>query len=358
MAAMNERSLAFLKDLLDSPGPSGFETAPARVWRAEATRFADQVSTDVSGNSVAVVNPDGRPRVMFAGHIDEIGLMIVHVDDDGYLYFSTIGGWDPQVLVGQRVTIAAKRRLVDGVIGKKAVHMLDSDEREQVSKVSSLWIDIGAKSKKDALRRIRVGDPAVLSAPTVQLPNGRLTSRSIDNRIGAFVVLEALRLLARRPPKCGVYAVATSQEEISWTGGGARTSATRIDPKVAIVVDLTHATDHPSAKKERHGDFKLGGGPVITRGSATNPKVVDLLIDVAEAQRIPYTLAAAPGDTGTDADSIYCARQGIATGLVSIPNRYMHSPNEMVDLADVARAAKLLAAFARKITATANFTPD
>jgi endoglucanase len=354
---MQEKSLSFLKSLLDSPGPSGFETLPARVWRDEAASFADRISADVSGNSVAAVNPDTEPRVMLAGHIDEIGLMIVHVDDDGYLYFSTIGGWDPQVLVGQRVAIATKNRLVDGVIGKRAVHMLETEEREQVSKVSSLWIDIGAKSKKEALRRVRIGDPAVLAAPTVQLPGGRLTSRSIDNRIGAFVVLEALRMLERRRPKVGVFAVATSQEEISWTGGGAKTSATRIDPRVAIVVDLTHATDHPTAEKKRHGDFKLGGGPVISRGSATNPQMVDMLIQVAEASKIPYALAAAPGDTGTDADSIYCARQGIATGLVSIPTRYMHSPNEMVDLADVQRAAKLLAAFARKVTPKTDFTP-
>ncbi len=355
---MNRNSLAFLTRLLDSPGPSGFETAPARVWRDEATEFAAQVSTDVSGNSVATINPDSRPRVMLAGHIDEIGLMVVHVDDDGYLYFSTIGGWDPQVLVGQRVLVASKNKHVDGVIGKKAVHMLETEERDQVSKISSLWIDIGAKSKKDALRRIRVGDPAVLAVPTMRLPNGRLISRSIDNRIGAFVVLEALRILASRRPKTGVYAVATSQEEIGWSGGGARTSATRIDPDVAVVVDVCHATDHPDADKKKHGDFKLGGGPVISRGSAANPQVVEMLIKTAEAQRIPYSLAAAPSDTGTDADAIFSARQGIATGLVSIPNRYMHSPNEMVDMADVERAAKLLAAFARRVTGKTDFTPQ
>jgi len=354
---MNEKSLAFLKLLLDSPGPSGFETAPARVWREEAATFAEQVTTDVSGNTTAAINPGSAPRVMFAGHIDEIGLMIVHIDDDGYLYFSTIGGWDPQVLVGQRVLIAAKNRLVEGVVGKRAVHMQDEEERDQVSKISSLWIDIGAKSKKDALRRVRIGDPAVVAAPTVELPNRRLVSRSIDNRIGAFVVLEALRLLARRRPKAGVFAVATSQEEIAWGGGGALTSATRIDPDVALVVDVTHATDHPSAEKKKHGDYKLGGGPVLFRGSAANPVVVELLTKVAEEKKIPYTLAAAPSDTGTDADAIYSARHGIATGIVSIPNRYMHSPNEMIDLSDLDRAAKLLAAFARKVTTRTDFTP-
>lgn len=354
---MNEKSLVFLKRLLDSPGPSGFETAPAREWRNEAEKFADQVTVDVSGNSSARVNPNGSPRIMLAGHIDEIGLMIIHVDDKGYLYFSTIGGWDHQVLVGQRVLIATKRRLVDGVIGKRAIHMLDEDERDEVSKASSLWIDIGAKSKKDALRRVRIGDAAVLAAPSLELPNGRLVSRSIDNRIGAFVVLEALRLLSRRPPKASVFAVATSQEEIAWTGGGARTSATSIAPDVAIVVDVTHATDHPSAEKKLHGDFKLGGGPVISRGSSVNPRVADLLIEIAEKRKIPYTLAAAPSDTGTDADAIFSARSGIATGLVSVPNRYMHSPNEMVDMADLERTARLLAAFARRVTPQTDFTP-
>jgi endoglucanase len=354
---MKQRSLSFLKRLLDAPGPSGFETAPAAVWREEASSFADDVSADVSGNSFASLNPEGSPRVMFAGHIDEIGLMIVHVDDDGYLYFSTIGGWDPQVLVGQRVVIASKSRLVDGVIGKRAVHMLDEEERDQVSKVSALWIDIGAKTKKDALKRVRVGDAAVVAVPTMELPNKRLVGRSIDNRIGAFVVLEALRLLRRQRPKAAVFAVATSQEEIGWSGGGARTSATRIDPTAAIVVDVTHATDHPNAEKKKYGDFKLGGGPVLSRGSSVNPLVVELLIGVAEKHEIPYALAAAPSDTGTDADSIFTARHGIATGLVSIPNRYMHSPNEMVDLADLERTAKLLAGFARQINDGVDFTP-
>jgi putative aminopeptidase FrvX len=354
---MNENSLSFLKRLLDSPGPSGFETAPARVWRQEAESFCDTVSADVSGNSTAAVNPDGAPRVMLAGHIDEIGLMIVHVDDAGFLHFSTIGGWDTQVLVGQRVLISTKTSLIDGVIGKQSIHQLEDAERKQVSKPASLWIDIGAKSKKDALKRVRVGDAAVLAAPLVEMPNGRLVSRSVDNRIGAYVVLEALRMLARRRPKTAVFGVATSQEEIGWTGGGARTSATAINPDVAIVVDVIHATDHPSANKKRHGDIKLGGGPVLSRGSAANPRVVDLLVDTAEALKIPYTLTAAPRDTGTDADAIFTATRGIATGVISVPNRYMHSPNEMVDKKDLDRAAKLLAAFARRVTGRTDFTP-
>lgn len=354
---MRPGSHAFLRRLLDAPGPSGFETGPARVWREEAATFGDRVSTDISGNSIAAVNPDGAPRVMFAGHIDEIGLMVVHVDDDGYLYFSTIGGWDAQVLVGQRVHIMTQKGPLDGVIGKRAVHLIRQEERDRPSKVTDLWIDIGAKSKADALRRVRIGDPAVLAASALELPNHRLVSRSIDNRIGAFVALEALRALSRRPPKTACFAVATTQEEIAWAGGGARTSAAGIDPQVAVVVDVTHATDHPNVEKKEHGDVRLGGGPVLSRGSAVNPVVFEMLIETAEAEDIPYAIQAAPRDTGTDADAIHLAQHGIPTGLVSVPNRYMHSPNEMVDLADLERAAKLLAGFARRVTPKVDFTP-
>ena len=356
MASSNS-SHSFLKRLLDIPGPSGFETAPARAWREEAESFADEVTTDITGNTVAAVNPTGSPRIMLAGHIDEIGLMIVHLDDQGYIFFSTIGGWDAQVLVGQRVIISTKRGPVHGVIGKKAVHLLDSDERDKVSKPTDLWIDIGAKSKRDALKRVAIGDSAVLASSTLELPNGRIASRSIDNRIGAYVVLEALRRLARRKPKAAVFAVATTQEEIAWAGGGAKTSAATVDPAVAIVVDVTHATDHPSVEKKEHGDIKLGGGPVLARGSTINPVVFDLLVSVADSEKIPYVVQAAPRDTGTDADAIYTARHGIATGLVSVPNRYMHSPNEMVDVGDLGRAARLLAAFARRITPKTDFIP-
>ncbi|HET7040231.1 MAG TPA: M42 family metallopeptidase [Gemmatimonadales bacterium] len=354
---MKRSSLEFLRRLLDAPGPSGFETAPASVWRAEAAALSHQVHADVSGNSVAVLNPEGRPRVMLAGHIDEIGLMVVHVDDEGFLYFQPIGGWDSQVLVGQRVVISAGGGAVPGVIGKKPIHLIKQEDRDKITKVADLWIDIGARSKKDALERVRVGDPVVLGASALELPNGRLVSRSIDNRIGAFVVLEALRRLKARPPAAAVHAVATAQEEIGWFGGGARTSATGIEPALALVVDVTHATDCPSIEKKEHGDIRLGGGPVLSRGSCLNPVVFDLLAETAEREKIPYTVQAAPRDTSTDADAIATAQRGVATGLISIPNRYMHSPNEMVDLADVEHTAELLAAVARRVTEKTDFTP-
>jgi len=245
------------------------------------------------------------------------------------------------------------------VIGKKAVHMMKKEELDKVSKFDDLWIDVGAADKAEALGRVHVGDPGVLDGAALDFPNGRLVSRSIDNRIGAYVVAEALRLLAKdRPKHAAVFAVATVQEEIAWTGGGARTSAVGLDPQVALVVDVTHATDWPGADKKQAGEHKLGGGPVLSRGSAVHPVVFRMLVECAEAEKIPYTVEAAPRGTSTDADAIHNAQRGIPTGLVSVPNRYMHSPNEMVALTDVERAARVLAAFARKLTPSTSFIPE
>jgi endoglucanase len=348
-------SLPFLKELLDAPGPSGFEIAPARIWRREAQAFAEEVRSDVGGNSYATLNPGKRPRVMLAGHIDEIGVMVTHVDDEGFLYFDTIGGWDSQVFVGQRVVMLAKSGPVPGVIGKRAIHLIEKEDRDKVTKVTDLWIDIGAGNKAQVTEKIRVGDAGVLASAVQELPGERLVSRSLDNRIGACVVLEALRLLAGDRPAASVTAVATAQEEIAYTGGGARTSATGLEAEVAIVVDVTHATDCPGIEKKQHGDVKLGGGPVLSRGSAVNGAVFDLLVETAEAEKLPYAIQAAPRDTGTDADSIFTAHRGIATGLVSVPLRYMHSPNEMVAVQDVRQAAQLLAGFTRRINERTSF---
>ncbi|HUR93140.1 MAG TPA: M20/M25/M40 family metallo-hydrolase [Gemmatimonadales bacterium] len=355
---MTPESLAFLKSLLDTPGPSAFEAAPARVWRAEAERFADAVRADVAGNSFATLNGDGRPRVMFAGHIDEIGVMVSHIDDDGYLSFDTIGGWDHQVFVGQRVRLLGRGGTVTGVVGKKAIHIMDKDDREKVSKVEDLWIDIGAASKSEAERQLRIGDPGVLAAGVLEFPNGRLVSRCIDNRIGAFVVLEALRLLADGPAAgASVTAVATTREEIAATGGGARSSAAVLEPDVAIVIDVTHATDYPGIDKRKHGDYRLGGGPVLSRGASVSENVFERLAEAAEAEQIPFSIEAASRDTHTDAEAIFNAHRGVATALVSVPNRYMHSPNEMVALEDLDRTARLLAAFVRRLTPETDFVP-
>ena len=354
---MTPESLAFLKSLLDTPGPSSFETAPARAWRREAESLADEIRADVAGNSYATLNPGGRPRVMLAGHIDEIGVMVTHIDDEGFISFDTIGGWDPQVFVGQRVRMLGRSGPVTGVVGKKAIHIMDKDDREKVSKVESLWIDIGAANRAEAERRLRIGDPGVLATGVIEFPNGRLVSRSIDNRIGAFVVLEALRQLADTKPAAAVTAVATTREEIAATGGGARSSAVALEPDVAIVVDVTHATDYPGVDKRRHGDYRLGGGPVLSRGASVSEVVFELLAAAAEAESIPYSIEAASRDTRTDAEAIFNAHRGVATALVSVPNRYMHSPNEMIALEDLDRTARLLAAFARRLSPDTDFVP-
>jgi endoglucanase len=349
---------AFLRRLLDAPGPSGFEVRPARVWRAEAKSFAEAVSVDVNGNSVASVGGHGSPRVMMAGHVDEIGLQVTHIDEEGYLYVDEIGGWDPQVLVGQRVRILARDGDVIGVIGKKAIHLITPDERSKASRTRDLWVDVGADSRDEVAEMgLRVGDPMVLDQGMIELAGDRIASRAIDNRIGAFVVLEALRMLAEDPPLAGAFAVATAQEEIGYQGGGARSSAFALQPDVALVVDVTFSTDVPDVPKKELGEHKVGGGPVLSRGSAAHPVVFERLIEVAEAKGIPHSLQASPKATRTDADGIHLTRAGVPTGLISVPNRYMHSPNEVVSMSDLENTARLLAAFVRSLDAETDFTP-
>ena len=349
----------FLASLLDAVGPSGFEVGAARLWREEAETFAADVKTDVSGNTLATVNPEGRPRVMLAGHIDEIGLQVTHVDDDGFLYVAGIGGWDPQVLVGQRVKILGPPGGVRGVVGRKAIHLQKAEERRKPSKISQLWVDVGVGSRAEATALgLRVGDAMVVDAAMVSLAGDRIASRAIDNRIGAYVVLEALRLLTDASPMASAVAVATVQEEIGGgTGGGARSSAFGLEPDVALVVDVTFSTDVPDIEKKELGEHRLGGGPVLSRGSAAHPVVFERLVEVAEAEGIPFTIQAAPRATRTDADSIYLTRSGVPTGLVSVPNRYMHSPNEMVSLSDLESTARLLAAFVSSLDGDTDFTP-
>ncbi len=347
---MRDASYEFLKRLLSTPGPSGNEGRAAAVWREEARGFSGGVRGDRMGNSFATVGEGGSPRVMLAGHIDEIGLMVTHIDEKGLLRFTGVGGWDPQVLVGQRVRLQTKSGEVMGVIGKKAIHVMEPEERKKVSEIKSLWIDIGAKDGDEAKGMVRVGDTAVVDQDLVEFPGGRVASRSLDNRMGAFVVLEALRLLSEEEEiSAEVVAVANVQEEIGLYG--ARGAAFGLDPHAAIVVDVTHATDTPGVSKNEHGDHALGSGPVIERATNLSPIVSDGLIETAERENIAYTLEADSRSTGTDADAIQFTRAGIATGLVSAPNRYMHSPNEMVDLQDLEDCARLIAAYVKTLTA-------
>lgn len=353
---ISDESLEFLTRLLDAHGPSGYEIEASRVWRAEAEGIADQVELDVSGNTMAVINPGGSPRVMLAGHIDEIGLIITHIDDDGFLYIDGIGGWDSQVLVGQRIRVLTREGHRLGVVGKKPIHLMKNDEREKVSKMSDLWVDVGAKGRAAAQAMgVRVGDPAVIDAGMIRLGGDLIASRAIDNRIGAFVVLEALRRLETRDFSAEVVAVATTQEEIGFHGGGARTSAFHVDPQVALVVDVTFAADAPQIEKKLTGDHKLGGGPVFGRGSAVHPLVFERLADTADRAAIPYTVQANARSSSTDADAIHISRQGVATGIVSVPNRYMHSPNEIVSLSDLDATIEVMVKFIRGLSADTDF---
>jgi putative aminopeptidase FrvX len=352
---LSDTSVVFLKRLLDTPGPSGFEGAPARIWRDEAATFST-VSADVVGNSLAVVEGAGGLTILLAGHIDEIGIIVTYVDENGFVYFEPIGGWDPQVLVAQRIRFIGRHGDVFGVIGKKPIHLIKPEEREKASKITDLWVDVGSTSKAETLERLDIGDAGVIDARILELPNGRIVSRSIDDRIGAFVVLEALRRYAGNPGAARVVAAATAQEEIGYSGGGARVAAQALDARMAIAVDVTFATDHPGIEKKELGEHNIGSGPVLTRGSIVSPVVFRLLRDTAEAMSIPFSVHAAGRFTSTDADAIHLTRHGVATALLSIPNRYMHSPNEMVSLEDLDRAADLIAEACRRVTNETDFT--
>jgi putative aminopeptidase FrvX len=349
---------AVLRDLLLARGPSGYETAPARVWCDAASEFA-QASIDVVGTPLALVAPklgyDAAPRrLLIVGHIDEIGLIVTYISDDGYLWFSAVGGWDAQILVGQRVVLDTRGGPVVGVVGKKPIHLLRDEERKKVADIRDLHIDIGARDGEQAREMVRIGDVAVIDAQPLELPNGRLTARALDNRLGSFVALEAARLVAAAGGgQWEIAAVAAAQEEITF--GGSRTSAFALAPDAAIVVDVTHATDAPGIDVKEAGKHELGSGPVITRGSTLNNALFELLFEAGEAEKIPFTVEASARATGTDADAVHLSRAGIPTGLVSIPIRYMHSPVELVQLEDVHASARLIAAAALRLTRETSF---
>src|ERR687890_2093387 len=343
-----------LHKLLTAAGPSGYEQAPAAVFREAAAAFAE-VTFDTVGSTVArVPGTAGGRSVAIVGHIDEIGLIVHHIDDQGYLWFSGVGGWDPVILVGQRVEIATRNGAIPGVVGKKPIHLLREEERKQVPELRNLHVDIGAKDGEEARRMVRIGDVAVISGEPVEFPNGRVVSRSMDNRLGCFVAYEVARLVAESGGAPGdVAGVAVTQEEITFAG--ARTTAFTLQPDIAIVVDVTFATDAPGNDEKELGSHKFGSGPVIGRGSTLDPQVFELLHAAGEEAGIPFTVSASARYTGTDADAVHISRGGIPTGVISIPLRYMHSPVEMVELEDVHNSAKLIAAFAQKLSADLSF---
>jgi putative aminopeptidase FrvX len=343
-----------LRKLLTAPGPSGYEQAAAAVFREAAGAFAE-VTYDTVGSTVArVKGTGGGPLLAVIGHIDEIGLIVHHIDDEGFLWFSGVGGWDPVILVGQRVEIATRDGVIPGVVGKKPIHLLKDEDRKQVPELRNLHIDIGAANGDEARRRVRIGDVAVIAGEPLEYSNDRVVSRALDNRLGCYVAYEAARIVAEAGGAPGdVYAAAVAQEEITFAG--ARTTAYSLRPDIAIVVDVTFATDQPGTDVKELGKHEFGSGPVLTRGSTLDPQVFELLYAAGEAEDIPFTVSASARHTGTDADAFHLSRAGIPTGVVSIPLRYMHSPVEMVQLDDVENTARLIAAFARRLEAGADF---
>lgn len=354
---MNKQTKKFLADLINSISPSGYEAPVAKVWKAEAETFAAKVWTDTHGNSHAIINPGGSPRVMFAGHYDEIGFQVTYIDDKGFVWIQPLGGWDPQIAQGQRVQIVTKKGLVLGAMGKVAIHMQEPEARKKVTEVNNLWVDIGAKDKKDAEKMVEIGDPMVIHYGFEELANGLAVGRAFDDRAGAFVILEAARQLTTLSPKAEIHAVATVQEEIGLRG--AKTAAYGIDPDIGIAVDVTFATDHPNMGEamKRENLIEIGKGPVITRGPNINSKLFELLVKTAKAEKIPYQISAEPRGTGTDANAIQLNRAGVVAALVSIPLRYMHSPCEILSLEDLENCVKLLAKTVEKITPRTNFVP-
>jgi len=345
-----------LRRLLTAAGPSGYETAPAAVFTEAGRAFTEDVSVDVMGSAVARVagTTPGAPFLAIVGHIDEIGLIVSHIDDDGFLRFVGVGGWDAQILVGQRAELLTQNGPLAGVVGRKAIHLLREDDRKKVPELRDLHIDIGAKNGDEARELVRIGDVAVIAGEPVELRNDRVVSRSMDNRLGAFIALEAARIVAEAGGAPGdVAACGVVQEEITF--GGARTSAYHLEPDVAIVVDVTHETGSPGVEVGQIGKHEFGEGPIIERGSVLNPAVFEMLHETAQREEIPFTVAASARSTGTDADAIHLSRAGIPTGCVSIALRYMHSPVEMVQLDDIGACARLIAAFAQSLGPETSF---
>jgi len=346
---MREASLNFLRTLVNTPSPTGHEVRGQRVWLDYVGQFASETFSDTYGNCVAVLNKGGSPRLMLAAHADEIALGVNYITEDGFIYVRKMGGVDAAITRAQRVTIHTRNGPVKGVVGNVAPHLMKDDKDGKVPKIHDLFIDIGVPKRADAEKLVRIGDPITLVDEFDILRGDLAVGRAFDNRIGTFAVGEALRLLKESKVKLNaeICAVSNVQEEVGLLG--ARQIAYSLKPDIALVVDVTHATDYPTVNKAQHGDIKVGGGPALTHGGCNHPEVVARLESVARAKKIPLQHEAMSSTSGTDTDVIFWTRGGIASGLVSLPNRYMHSPVEVVSLADLEKIPELLAGFAQSL---------
>ncbi len=355
---MNENDFKFFKELIEAPSPSGFEQPAQRVIREALADVADDIRTDVMGNVVAhVKGPQGAPRLMLAGHCDEIGFMVKYVDDQGFLFFAPIGGVDAHLVPGQRVTIHTSGGPIAGVVGKRPIHQIEAKDRETVVPFKSQFIDIGCSSKDEAVKLVSIGDPVTFRVGVERLQGTRLTSRAFDDKMGAFIVAQVLREVRRQNRMTvDLHGVSTVQEEVGLRGGA--TSAYGVQPDLGIAVEVGFASDYPGADHKDLGEVSLGKGPVIARGPNINPVLFDLLIKTAEEENIPCQIMGIPRATGTDANVMQLVHGGVATALLSIPLRYMHTPVEVLDWADLAGAVKLLSALCSRITKDHSFVPN
>jgi len=355
---MNENDFKFFKELIEAPSPSGFEQPAQRVIREALADVADDVRTDVMGNVVAhVKGPQGAPRLMLAGHCDEIGFMVKYVDDQGYLFFAPIGGVDAHLVPGQRVTVHTSGGPIAGVVGKRPIHQIEVKDRETVVPFKSQFIDIGCSSKDEAVKLVSIGDPVTFRVGVERLQGTRLTSRAFDDKMGAFIVAQVLREVRRQNRMTvDLHGVSTVQEEVGLRGGA--TSAYGVQPDIGIAVEVGFASDYPGADHKDLGEVSLGKGPVIARGPNINPVLFDLLKKTAEEENIPCQIMGIPRATGTDANVMQLVHGGVATALISIPLRYMHTPVEVLDWVDLEGAVKLLSTLCSRITKDHSFVPN
>jgi endoglucanase len=342
---MRPESLNFLGKLLQTPTPSSAEHRGQRVWLDYVRPFADKVETDTYGNALAVLNPKGSPRIMVEGHADEIAFQVQYIDDDGFLWFSGVGGHDPSLARGQRVHIHGRHGEVLGVIGALAIHMQDRGKKAEVPELHDLFIDIGAANRKEAEERVAVGDLITYTVGFQQLHGDIYIARACDNRIGTFVAAEVLRLCAKAGKKLKASVIAASA--IGEENGlyGAEMIGYSVHPDAALVIDVGQATDIPVASKKKFGDTRLGKGPILSRGSVNHPVLVERLEAVALKRKIAFQRGIDPRRSGTDADAIFLQRGGIATVAIGVPNRYMHTPVEAIHLGDLENLAEWLTAF-------------
>jgi len=351
---MNRSALRCLKALMETSTPSGWEDAGQEVLANYMSRYADRITRDVHGNVHAVINPTAPIRVMLAGHCDEIGLMVQHIDDMGYLYMSAIGGVHLSLLPGERVQIHTERGIIPGVVGVKPIHLLEEKEREQAAtKLHDMWVDIGASSRKDAQKAVALGDVATIDTGWRELRNNRVTARGFDDRIGAFVVADVLRHLKDTPLKVAVHAISTVQEEVG--PGGAHTAAFQVAPHVGIACDVGFASDYPSMNEKMIGRAELGRGPLVHCGPTYNRKLLAFIQKAASRTRIAVQIQPEPRGKGTDAYAMQMARGGAAVALISVPSRYMHSPVEVISLDDVTNAVRLIAETVVALQGTESF---